>query len=136
MTFAVAAGILLTVGCSATVAQPSSPAATAAGGASAPTSAAPASASAAARSVTIAKSAATQPACSHYAGGDCPMIDLVSAGFTGDYTCDFYRSDEKNPWFSDLKLTGDHTGSTGAYFGFDATLHVVCDGVESNHLAW
>jgi hypothetical protein len=64
------------------------------------------------------------------------MIDLSSTGFTGDYFCDFYRDDESGPWFSDMKLTGNHTGSTGAYFGFDATLYVVCDGVESNHLAW
>ena len=91
---------------------------------------------AAARSVTIGKSSESVAGCAHHSGGDCPKITIATTGFTGTYSCEFFRTDEKEPWFSSLQFTGDRSGTANAWFGYDATIYVTCDGVESNHVPW
>lgn len=88
------------------------------------------------RTVTISKSSATKSGCSYYGGGNCPYVELTTRGFSGSYTCDFYREDQSGPWFTPMRLTGDFSGTSSAWFGFNDSIYVRCDGVESNHVPW
>ncbi len=88
------------------------------------------------RSVTIGKSSQTVSGCAYYGGGNCPKITIDTHGFSGSYACEFFREDESAPWFSALHYTGDRSGTANAWFGYDATVYVKCDGVESNHFPW
>ena len=88
------------------------------------------------RSVTIGKSSQTVSGCAYYGGGNCPKITIDTHGFSGSYACEFFREDESAPWFSALHYTGDRSGTANAWFGYDATIYVTCDGVESNHVPW
>lgn len=88
------------------------------------------------KTVTLGKSSELVKGCAYHGGGDCPKLAIETRGFSGSYSCDLFRTDQKEPWFSSLQYTGDRSGTANAWFGYDATIFVTCDGVESNHVPW
>jgi hypothetical protein len=86
------------------------------------------------RSVNISKSSQTVAGCTMHGGGSCPKIHLVTSGFSGRYSCTFYRGLGSAAWVT-VSFTGD-VNDYSAYFGYDDTIWAVCDTIKSNELNW
>lgn len=88
------------------------------------------------RTVTVWKgSRAVGKECTYYAdGGACFHVGITTANFSGTYQCTILGT-HNNRVFSTVTYTGDTRRENSAYYGFDATVVVNCDGVRGS-LKW